>query len=62
MMKTLRGEKPIPCSAIQFSGGEPTMRDDLSKIIELAKEMGFSQIQLATNGIYLAKSTDTAKG
>lgn len=37
------------------------MRGDLSKIIELAKEMGFSQIQLATNGICLAKSTEYCK-
>lgn len=61
MMEILRGEKPIPCSAIQFSGGEPTIRDDLPKIIELAKEVGFSQIQLATNGIFLAKSTQYCK-
>jgi len=61
MMVVLRGEKPIPCPAIQFSGGEPTMRDDLPKIIELAKEMNFSQIQLATNGVRLAKSTEYCK-
>ena len=58
MMEALRGQKPIPCCAIQFSGGEPTIRDDLPQIIELAKEMGFSQIQLATNGVRLAKSTE----
>jgi uncharacterized radical SAM superfamily Fe-S cluster-containing enzyme len=37
------------------------MRYDLSKIIELEKEMGFSQIQLATNRICLAKSTEYCK-
>ena len=60
-MRTLQGKKPIPCPAIHFSGGEPTMRDDLPKIIELAKEMNFSQIQLATNGVRLAKSTEYCK-
>jgi tetraether lipid synthase len=56
MMKTLRDEKPIPCCAIQFSGGEPTIREDLPEIIELAEELGFAQIQIASNGIRLAKS------
>jgi uncharacterized radical SAM superfamily Fe-S cluster-containing enzyme len=55
MMKMLREEKPVPAPAVQFSGGEPTMRDDLPEIIWKAKEMGFSQVQIATNGIKLAK-------
>ncbi|QYZ80277.1 radical SAM protein [Methanofollis formosanus] len=55
MMAMLREEKPVPPPAVQFSGGEPTMRDDLPEIIWKAKEMGFSQVQIATNGIKLAK-------
>ncbi|MBP2145020.1 putative radical SAM superfamily Fe-S cluster-containing enzyme [Methanofollis sp. W23] len=55
MMEMLREEKPVPPPAVQFSGGEPTMRDDLHEIIWKAKEMGFSQVQIATNGIKLAK-------
>ncbi|MDK2975523.1 MAG: 7,8-dihydro-6-hydroxymethylpterin dimethyltransferase [Methanofollis sp.] len=55
MMAMLRSEKPVPTPAVQFSGGEPTMRDDLFEIIEKAKEMGFSQVQVATNGIKIAK-------
>ncbi|NTV91303.1 MAG: radical SAM protein, partial [Clostridiales bacterium] len=39
---------------LQLSGGEPTVRDDLPEIISMAKEMGFSFIQLNTNGIRLA--------
>ena len=56
MMKNLRAEKPVPCQAIQFSGGEPTIRNDLSQIIEQAKKLGFSQIQIATNGLRFAES------
>jgi uncharacterized radical SAM superfamily Fe-S cluster-containing enzyme len=41
------------CS-IQLSGGEPTMRDDLPAIIELGRKIGFSFIQLNTNGLRLA--------
>lgn len=56
MMLTLRNEKPTPCCAIQFAGGEPTVREDLPLIIETARELGFSQIQIATNGTTLAQS------
>jgi len=61
MMETLRNEKPVPCYAIQFSGGEPTVRDDLPEIIELAEELGFLQIQIASNGVKLAKSPEYCK-
>lgn len=40
---------------IQLSGGEPTMRDDLPEIVALGRKLGFSFIQLNTNGIRLAK-------
>ncbi|MBQ4651142.1 MAG: radical SAM protein, partial [Oscillospiraceae bacterium] len=39
---------------IQLSGGEPTVRDDLDKIIALGREKGFSFFQLNTNGLRLA--------
>lgn len=39
---------------LQISGGEPTVRDDLHKIISIASEKGFKFIQLNTNGIRLS--------
>ena len=54
MMQNLRSQKPVPCSAVQFSGGEPTLRKDLPEIVSMAKEMGFTQVQIATNGIMLS--------
>ena len=39
---------------IQLSGGEPTMRDDLPEIIALGRSLGFSFIQVNTNGLRLA--------
>ena len=42
-----------PCN-IQLSGGEPTVRDDLPRIIAMGRSMGFRFIQLNTNGIRLA--------
>ena len=45
---------------IQLSGGEPTMRDDLDRIIALGREKGFSFFQLNTNGVRLAKEAGYA--
>lgn len=54
MLKTLRERKPVPVACVQFSGGEPTIHPDFLRILEAAKGMGFSAIQIATNGIKLA--------
>lgn len=58
MLTLLRNEKPNPAPAVQFAGGEPTLREDLLDIIRMAKEMGFLQVQLATNGLLLAKNPE----
>ncbi|HUV80020.1 MAG TPA: radical SAM protein [Candidatus Bathyarchaeia archaeon] len=57
MMKLLRSEVP-PCPAIQFAGGEPTLRDNFVEIVKMARNLGFSHIQVATNGIAMAKSVE----
>ncbi|HTX44538.1 MAG TPA: radical SAM protein [Methanocella sp.] len=58
MFQMLRDEKPVPCYAVQFAGGEPTMREELPEIIRMAKDMGFYQIMIATNGMKLARSKE----
>jgi uncharacterized radical SAM superfamily Fe-S cluster-containing enzyme len=58
MMVMLRSQEPVMCNAIQFSGGEPTVRSDLFTIIRMARELGFKHIQLATNGKKLAQSVE----
>jgi hypothetical protein len=60
MLQILRDEKPVPVPAVQFSGGEPTLREDLVAIIRKAKELGFPQVQIASNGIRLAQDPDLA--
>lgn len=40
--------------AVKFIGGEATLRDDLPKLVRLAKKLGFGSIQLTTNAIRLA--------
>lgn len=51
MMKTIRDQKPVATNVVQFSGGEPTIHPKFFDIIRAAGEMGFSHIQIATNGI-----------
>jgi len=55
-LRVLRELKPTPCTAIQFTGGEPTIHPDFLRIISTARDMGFSHIQIATNGIRLAEA------
>jgi len=53
-LQVLRDLRPTPCTAVQFTGGEPTIHPDFLRIISTTKDMGFSHIQIATNGITLA--------
>ncbi len=53
-LKALREMSPYPATAVQFTGGEPTLHPDFFKILSATREMGFSHIQMATNGIRLA--------
>lgn len=54
MIKTLRAERPVPGNSIQITGGEPTLRPDLDRIVEIIKEEGVDHIQLNTNLINMA--------
>ncbi|MEM2642174.1 MAG: radical SAM protein, partial [Thermoproteota archaeon] len=54
MMKHLRKQYPYGAKAIQLTGGEPLMRDDLVDIVRITKEEGFTHIQLNTHGIFFA--------
>jgi uncharacterized radical SAM superfamily Fe-S cluster-containing enzyme len=46
---------------IQISGGEPTVRRDLSEILQSARDLGFESVEINTNGIELAKKTEMAR-
>jgi len=61
MLETLRAEKPVPCTAVQFSGGEPTVYPRIFDVIKKAKELKFAQVQMATNGIKLAEDPEFAR-
>jgi uncharacterized radical SAM superfamily Fe-S cluster-containing enzyme len=54
MLQVLRNERPVAGRVVQFSGGEPTIYPRFLDVCRLAKEMGFTHIQAATNGIMLS--------
>jgi len=47
---------------LQLSGGEPTMRDDLPRIIKFAKDSGAKYVQLNSNGIRLGEDKNYTAG
>ena len=61
MLKNLRNLKPHPTPAIQYAGGEPTVRKDIVELVKMAKEEGFTHVQIATNGLRLARKENLAK-
>jgi len=61
MLRVMREEKPVRANAVQLTGGEPLMRDDIVEIIKIAKEEGYGHVQLNTNGIRLSQSLELTK-
>jgi len=60
MFRKLRSEKPIACNAVQLTGGEPCLRDDIIDIVRIARQEGIDHIQVNTSGIILAKNLHLA--
>jgi uncharacterized radical SAM superfamily Fe-S cluster-containing enzyme len=54
LLERLRSYRPVPASAVQFTGGEPTLHPDFLAIVGKAHEFGFSHVQVASNGIRFA--------
>lgn len=46
---------------VQLSGGEPTMREDLAELVETARDIGFTFVQLNTNGLRIAAEAGYAE-
>ncbi len=55
LLRALREMDPYPATAVQFTGGEPTIHPEFLDIVSDAGRMGFSHIQVATNGLLLAE-------
>ncbi|WP_099209154.1 tetraether lipid synthase Tes [Thermococcus henrietii] len=61
MLRNAKKQYPVGANAVQFTGGEPTLRDDLIEIIRIAKEEGYDHVQLNTDGIKLAFEPELVK-
>jgi uncharacterized radical SAM superfamily Fe-S cluster-containing enzyme len=61
LMIQARNERPMGSKALQITGGEPTIREDLLDIVALAKELGFTHVQVNTNGLKLADNPKYCK-
>lgn len=53
--------RPTPPLSIQFAGGEPTVHPDFLKAVQIAKDKGVMDIQVASNGVKFARDLDFAK-
>jgi uncharacterized radical SAM superfamily Fe-S cluster-containing enzyme len=61
MIANLRANQPVPADALQFSGGEPTIRNDLFDLIRKAKELGIHHVEVNTNGVRISQDPEYAK-
>jgi len=61
MIRLFRANSPWPANALQFSGGEPTLRNDLPDLVREAKKAGIEHVEVNTNGIRLAEDIDYYK-
>jgi len=61
LMQRLRDLRPIPATSIQFTGGEPTLHPRFHDVIRQAGRMGFSHVQIASNGITHANEQFAAR-
>lgn len=58
MLNNIKEIKPFSATALQFSGGEPTIREDLLELVQMAKTTGFDHVEVNSNGIKMADSVD----
>jgi len=58
ILKHFRSIKPVPPILLQYAGGEPTLRNDLHDITRKAKELGFVEVMVSTNGVRMSKSVE----
>lgn len=61
MLRSFRETRPVAGRVVQFSGGEPTLHPRFLDCLRAARDMGFSHLQIATNGIRFAQEPDFAK-
>ncbi len=61
MLREARRSGPVKAKALQITGGEPLLREDVVEIVRVAKEEGFTHVQVNTTGIRLAFNAELAR-
>jgi len=61
MLRNMKNEKPVGANAVQLTGGEPCLREDIVDIVKIAKEEGYDHVQFNTNGIEFSKNLQLVK-
>ncbi|MBU1209506.1 MAG: radical SAM protein [Proteobacteria bacterium] len=61
MLAMVRNIKPVFPPGVQFSGGEPTIHPRFLDILKATRAMGFSHLQIASNGIRIGKDLEFAR-
>ncbi|MDG6223396.1 MAG: radical SAM protein [Candidatus Bathyarchaeota archaeon] len=59
MLKFLKKQDPAPL-AVMFAGGEPTVRDDIVEIVQMAHDLKY-MILLATNGVRMSNDPELVR-
>ncbi len=60
MLREAKRMLPRGAIAVQFTGGEPLLRDDIVEIVRVAREEGYEHVQVNTEGIRLAFDPELA--
>lgn len=55
LRRSLEALRRLGGTEVEFTGGEPTIRRDLVTLVRDARELGFRNVSLITNGIRLAR-------
>ena len=61
VLHEIKNAKEFQADKLVFTGGEPTIRNDLIDIVKIAKNVGFSHVQVNTNGLKLAEDVEYCK-
>lgn len=61
MLTQLKGRGTPERMTVQYSGGEPTLRDDLPDMIRLAKSLGFGRVEINSHGLRFATEPGYAR-
>jgi MoaA/NifB/PqqE/SkfB family radical SAM enzyme len=61
LREKLAALRALGASEVEFTGGEPTIRPDLSSLVEFAVELGFTNISIITNGLRISNPAYAAR-